>query len=222
MMDDDCVDVPDGFRGLDLDREIDIYRRGLPHWRQAGATYFVTFRLADALPQSALCELRIETRNFKEMVERFGLEGAALRSAAAAFSKSFGRLLDRNLDAGGGSCLLRDPGISKIVLGALDFFNGDRYELYSAVVMPNHCHLLVRPFEGWQLEDIIKSWKGFSGREINKALGRSGTLWQADSFDRIVRDEAHYRKVVRYIRGNPLKAGLAAGAYRLWEGERVF
>jgi REP element-mobilizing transposase RayT len=30
----------------------------MPHWRQAGATYFVTFRLADSLPQSKLQELK--------------------------------------------------------------------------------------------------------------------------------------------------------------------
>jgi len=26
----------------------------LPHWRQQGVTYFVTFRLADSLPQAKL------------------------------------------------------------------------------------------------------------------------------------------------------------------------
>src|SRR5205814_3466212 len=38
------------FRALDPHSEIKIARRNLPHWRQAGVVYFVTFRLADALP----------------------------------------------------------------------------------------------------------------------------------------------------------------------------
>ncbi len=28
------------------------YRRNLPHWRLEGATYFITFRLADSIPES--------------------------------------------------------------------------------------------------------------------------------------------------------------------------
>ena len=42
---------PPGFRGLDPDKRIRIYTRHLPHRRQDGATYFVTFRLADSLPE---------------------------------------------------------------------------------------------------------------------------------------------------------------------------
>ena len=45
---------PPGFRGLNPEQPVQIYYRHLPHWRQAGATYFVTFRLADALPQEKL------------------------------------------------------------------------------------------------------------------------------------------------------------------------
>src|SRR5213080_653790 len=48
---------PPGFQGLHPDKPITVYQRYLPHWRQDGATYFVTFRLADALPQSKLDEL---------------------------------------------------------------------------------------------------------------------------------------------------------------------
>ena len=44
------LDGPSGFRGLDPDKPIRIYTRNLPHWRQDGATYFVTFNLDDALP----------------------------------------------------------------------------------------------------------------------------------------------------------------------------
>jgi hypothetical protein len=49
---------PLGFRGLDLDRPVRRYLRHLPHWRQDGATYFVTFRLADSIPEAKLIELQ--------------------------------------------------------------------------------------------------------------------------------------------------------------------
>jgi REP element-mobilizing transposase RayT len=67
--------------------------------------------------------------------------------------------------------------------------------------MPNHVHLLV---EVWQtpLSDLLERWKGYTARTINRVLGRSGKLWQDDYWDRFIRDEAHYRKVVRYIEWN--------------------
>jgi putative transposase len=41
---------------------IRVTKNRLPHWQQNGAVYFVTFQLADALPQSVL-ELWAEERN---------------------------------------------------------------------------------------------------------------------------------------------------------------
>src|SRR5262249_62338873 len=57
---------PPGFQGLHPDNPVTVYQRHLPHWRQDGATYFVTFRLADSLPQSKLDELAL----LKEAWER--------------------------------------------------------------------------------------------------------------------------------------------------------
>lgn len=37
---------------------MDVSRRNLPHWRQEGRTYFVTFRLHDSLPREKLAALR--------------------------------------------------------------------------------------------------------------------------------------------------------------------
>ena len=39
--------APPGFQGLREDLSLTVYERHLPHWRQDGATYLVTFRLAD-------------------------------------------------------------------------------------------------------------------------------------------------------------------------------
>lgn len=42
------------FRGVDVEElwPVPGYRRNLPHLRIEGATYFVTFRLADSIPES--------------------------------------------------------------------------------------------------------------------------------------------------------------------------
>ena len=44
------------FRPFNPNGDIKIYIRNLPHWRQPGATYFVTFRQADSIPKSVLAE----------------------------------------------------------------------------------------------------------------------------------------------------------------------
>jgi hypothetical protein len=45
---------------FDPEARLDIHRGKLPHWRQEGVIYFVTFRLADSLPQAKLDWLRRE------------------------------------------------------------------------------------------------------------------------------------------------------------------
>ncbi len=73
--------------------------------------------------------------------------------------------------------------------------------------MPNHVHLLV---EMWQtpLSKLLHSWKILTSKRANALLDRCGQLWQEDYRDRYMRDEEHYRKTVRYIENNPVKAGL--------------
>jgi hypothetical protein len=45
---------------FDPDAIVVICHGKLPHWRQEGVIYFVTFRLADSLPQAKLQWLRRE------------------------------------------------------------------------------------------------------------------------------------------------------------------
>jgi REP element-mobilizing transposase RayT len=75
--------------------------------------------------------------------------------------------------------------------------------------MPNHVHVLFEVFDGHPMGTVIHSWKTFTTREINKLLSRSGSLWQADYFDRYIRDEEHRRNECTYIEANSVTAGLA-------------
>ena len=52
------------FRGFDPRGELQIKRRHLPHWKQEGATYFVTFRLTDSVPESVLSQWSDERKNW--------------------------------------------------------------------------------------------------------------------------------------------------------------
>ena len=100
-----------------------------------------------------------------------------------------------------------------IVLSALRYFDGQRYTLWAAVVMPDHVHLLLTPHEQqpgrwWSMSRILHSLKAYTAKQLNAALQRSGTVWMQESFDRIVRDEAEFVEKWQYIRNNPVKRGL--------------
>jgi REP element-mobilizing transposase RayT len=71
------------------------------------------------------------------------------------------------LDAGHGSCILRDPFIAELIDSTLLHFHGDRYTLYAWCIMPNHVHVLFQPEAGWTMSKIVASWKSFTGRRIS-------------------------------------------------------
>jgi len=204
---------PPGFQGLHPDKPVTMYERNLPHWRQAGATYFVTFRLGDSLPQGKLREL-----------ERFRIEWERNHppprdsEALDELAREMFRQIERWLDQGYGQCELKQPALADFITNAMHHFDGSRYELGAYVVMPNHVHLIVRPADAKEdaLELILKSWKQFSARKINAATRSRGTLWQQESFDRIIRDEDHLYRTLQYIGRNPDKAGLRRESCPRW------
>jgi len=182
---------------------LDIRERRLPHWRQRGATYFVTFRLADALPPERVKALSDE----REQWLRTHKEPYSSKERREYY-RLFSERVQEWLDAGAGECLLRDESVARIVAGALRHFDGQRYDLLAWVVMPNHVHVLVTPRSGFHLPDILHSWKSFTAHEIDKALGRSGQVWQHESYDHIVRSPEALSRIARYIAENPAKAGI--------------
>lgn len=73
--------------------------------------------------------------------------------------------------------------------------------------MPNHVHALIETSQT-PLAEILRGWKSYTGKAANRLLERTGNFWQAEYFDRYIRDEEHFRKAMRYIENNPVKAGL--------------
>jgi putative transposase len=209
--------APPGFQGLRGDLPLEVYEQALPHWRQDGATYFVTFRLNDSLPQEKLHELRAFKSEFANRRANQRRPNSKVTSRGE-MAREIMRRVEGWLDEGSGDCCLRPASVASIVLEAMLSTDGSRCELDCCVVMPNHVHAVVRPLHPREdpLENIIRTWKGTSARLINELLGRSGVLWQRESFDRIVRDEEHLWRVLQYIGDNPSKASLTAAEALLW------
>lgn len=126
-------------------------------------------------------------------------------SALDADRAYFGEM-KHHLAQGHGACWLRDPEIAKMVRAAILCFDGQRYQAGELAIPPNHVHVLVRPLAVYDLEQVLHSWKSFSAKAINKRVGRSGSVWQHESYDRLVRDTTELRRTERYIRNNLLPA----------------
>ena len=210
------ADLQSVFRPFDEHGELQRSRRNLPHWEQVGATYFVTFRLADAVPASLASQWRDELQNWR----RFHPEPLD-EKARKEYRRRFLQVREDWLDQGHGSCLLREPKAAAVVAEALRHFDSQRYHLDAFVIMPNHVHALVQPLPGHSLKEILRSWKSYSARQINKTLGRSGSVWTEESFDRIVRDWNALVKCRDYIARNPEKAHLRTGAFVLSLDEKL-
>jgi len=182
----------------------------LPHWTQDGATYFVTFRLADSVPKKLAEQYRAERQRLLDEADKAsGRKREQLLNQAR--NVVTGRF-DALLDSGDGAAYFNDPRAAEIVANALNYFDGDRYVLWAYCVMPNHVHAVVEPLGEHGLDSILHSWKSFTANAVNKLLGRSGALWQEESFDHLIRRAESFEHYINYTLDNPVKAGL-----RDWE-----
>jgi type I restriction enzyme R subunit/putative DNA methylase len=119
------------------------------------------------------------------------------------------------LDRTYGSCFMRDSRIARIMADAIVYFDEERYSLLAWCVMPNHVHVVMENVR--DLHSVVNSWKSFTSKKANAVLGRVGTFWQADYFDRCIRDSRERHNTIEYVLRNPEAAGL-----RGWEWVRVY
>ena len=212
---DDAIPV---FQPFDPHQPVTITGHHLPHWMQPGCTYFVTFRLDDSLPRDFAERWHVERREWLRQ-RGVDIDAAAGLSEGLArlpqdvqkeFHERFSALMERKLDELHGSCLLMNDANRDLVVQALRCFHNQRYRLGRYAVLPNHAHALVTPL-GPDLKRIGYSWKHWSATQINRRRGTRGTVWQAESFDHLVRNAAHLERFDEYIARNPARAGLREG-----------
>lgn len=196
-----------------------IRRRNLPHWDVPGAAYFLTTCLNGSIPAKGLldianhrAELQKRPRPEGNSDEQWGVDRWKL-----AFAKT-----DHWLDQEPACRHLKAPQLARIVVAALYHFAAQRYDLLTFVVMPSHFHWVFQPREQWiaerketartPREDIVHSINRFTAIECNRVLGKQGQFWQHESYDHWVRDVDELERIIDYIEGNPVKAGLVSFA----------
>ena len=220
-------DRPDPvFHTFDPDADVERSARNLPHWFQPGVAVFITFRTADSLPKEVLERWRRELLDWlrrhdlptKLAFDASGLDAVEL-SRRHEFQRLRNRLRQQSLDDCHGACVLKQPELADEVARSLLHFDGDRYDLDSFVVMPNHVHVLVQFRPPTTMRKQLESWLHFSATQINRRLEQKGRFWQSEPFDHLVRSAEQFEYLRRYIGENPAKARLRTGEFLYWSRE---
>jgi REP element-mobilizing transposase RayT len=174
-------------------------RRRLPHEYPEGKAIFLTWHLHGAVPPS-----------------RFPPPGNLASGQAFVY-------IDRYLDTTDrGPLYLRMPEIARIVMQSLQTGQSlGHYDLHAWVIMPNHVHMLIDPHI--DPSRLMRSLKGASSREANRAMSRTGEpFWQKESYDHWVRDVAGFERIRAYIENNPVKAGFVGAPHEYtWSSASV-
>ncbi len=185
------------------------WERHLPHLHQDGKLQFMTFRLADSLPQTKLNELREYKINFEKHNPKPWNTATSSQYHRAINSKT-----EYWLEQGYGDCVLRSPDVRQILIDAFDFVNNGRCLILGYVIMPNHVHILLIPLGNNDTSEVMGSVRRFSANRINKLLGRSGRLWSQEVFDRMIRSNEHLEYCINYLKNNPRH--LAPGEFTIY------
>jgi putative transposase len=208
-----------------VSREI-MTRRNLPHWYRPGMPHFVTFRLAGTIPREVLKQW---ADHRQLLLRQPAQEGQSVSQHRYRIHKQLFALYDEYLDRPSQIDYLRQSRVAALIRASIYHLHGEKFGLLAYCVMPTHVHLLMVPFGAAEnakiaedfeigesadklgpLSSSMHSLKSYTAHEANKLLQRSGSFWQHESYDHWVRDDEELERVVDYINGNPVRAGLAA------------
>jgi putative transposase len=89
------------------------------------------------------------------------------------------------------------------------------------VIMPEHVHFFCSAELGAKaLPTFIQAWKRWTSKRIARELNLSGTVWQEEFFDHVLRSSESYSQKWHYVKENPVRAGLVKNSNEwLWQGE---
>ena len=122
---------------------------------------------------------------------------------------------------------MKNSDVTNLVAESLKYRDGKVYTLIAFCIMSNHVHVVFTPLlnahslkeipasnplryesDKPTLGAIMQSLKGYTAREANKILNRTGQFWEIESYDHQIRHAEELARIVKYVLNNPVKAGL--------------
>jgi REP element-mobilizing transposase RayT len=106
------------------------------------------------------------------------------------------------------------PAARDVVMRHCFHDNGTKIDLHAAAVLPTHVHLVFTPLRDengapFLFRKMLGGIKGASAHSVNSLLGRTGSVWQDESFDHVLRSEEKLEDAVDYVWLNAVRHGLA-------------
>lgn len=95
---------------------------------------------------------------------------------------------------------------------AAEAFRVADVEVWAYCLMPNHVHLIAAPRHAQGLAAAVGATHLKYTQYVNEREGWSGSLWQG-RFASTPMDDGHFRRCVKYIGLNPVRAGLVDRAW---------
>lgn len=188
------------------------YKRNLPHYQPADATFFVTFRLAGSLPTEAIAHLIEERVQDEELLLKIKDENVQKKKMAEQRKRyfiKFDRMLDNAVNS---QSWLNDERVANVIAEAMCLRDRKVYDLLAYCIMPNHVHMVFTvERSGTSLYRVLQSLKAYTAKEANKILRQNGAFWQHESYDHVVRDGKELERIIDYVLHNPVKAGMVSG-----------
>jgi len=113
------------------------------------------------------------------------------------------------------------PQIRDVLKENLHFNEGKFYELAAYSIMPNHVHVILKPFEFHNmninyspnlhkcpLSYIVYKIKRYSATMANRILSREGQFWREEYHSILIKNEEQFKNMIIYTLLNPVKGGL--------------
>jgi REP-associated tyrosine transposase len=168
------------------------YRRNLRHLQPPGATFFLTFRLAESLPQEVIRQFKREQQWLAHLART---NPTCHEQVKKDFERTWFAKFELLLDgATVGPVWLSDERVASIVAESLHHRDGKAYRLDAFTIMANHVHAVIKPLprrpaqdmpvllknvsrttediEYHSLASIMQSLKGYTAFHANQVLGR--------------------------------------------------
>ena len=188
-----------------------IYKRHLPHYHFPNEILFITFRLANSLPEKVIYELKNEQLKEEKIILGMKVSDSKLKELIYNSKKIYFNKFDCILNINTyGPKWLQIEQIANIIKEAIHYRDKKEYNLFSYCIMPNHVHVVLENNnQNKSFYRVMQSLKRYTARKSNEVLGISDKpFWHHESYDHIVRDERELERIIKYIIYNPVKAGL--------------